>query len=78
VAGGFLKNYRGYVQTNAYAGYDALEKMPNISLVGCWAHVPRKFTEVIKAAGKGKKNHAQKVLDLIGSFYASREIRQEE
>jgi transposase len=70
VAGGFLKNYRGYVQTDAYSGYDALEKMPHISLVGCWAHVRRKFTEVIKAAGKGKKGHAQKVLDLIGSLYA--------
>jgi len=66
----FLKEYQGYAQTDAYRGYDALEKLPGIYLVGCWAHVRRKFTEVVKASGKGKKGHAQKVLDYIGRLYA--------
>src|SRR6056297_18336 len=66
----FLKDYQGYAQTDAYRGYDALDKVPGISLVGCWAHVRRKFTEVVKASGKGKKGHAQEVLDYIGRLYA--------
>lgn len=66
----FLKNYKGYAQTDAYRGYDALENLPGIYLVGCWAHVRRKFTEVVKASGKSKKDHAQKVLDDIGRLYA--------
>ena len=71
VAGQFLKDYQGYIQTDAYKGYDALEKLPGIYLVGCWAHVRRKFMDVIKAgSGKGKKGHAQYVLDEIKHLYA--------
>ena len=70
VPGQFLKDYQGYVQTDAYKGYDGLEKFPGIALVGCWAHVRRKFMEVIKAAGKGKTGHAKTVLDTIGRLYA--------
>ncbi len=65
-----MKDYQGYVQTDAYRGYDALEKLPGISLVGCWAHARRKFTEVVKASGKGKKGHAREVLDYISRLYA--------
>ena len=70
VPGEFLKGYQGYIQTDAYKGYDALEKLPGVYLVGCWAHVRRKFMEVVKAAGKGKTGHAQTVLDYIGRLYA--------
>ena len=70
VPGEFLKDYQGYVQTDAYKGYDSLEKLPGISLVACWAHVRRKFMDVVKAgSGKGKKGHAQKVLDDISQLY---------
>ena len=36
----FLKTYRGYLQADAYGGYDALFKNPARGLieVGCWAH----------------------------------------
>ena len=50
----FLKDYQGYIQTDAYAGYDALGRRPGIYHVGCWAHARRKFMEVVKAgSGKG-------------------------
>jgi len=70
VPGEFLKTYKGYIQTDAYTGYDAVGRLPDIHHVGCWAHVRRKFTEVVKASGKGKKGHAQTVLDAIGRLYA--------
>jgi transposase len=43
----YLRGYRGYVQCDAYSGYDALGRQEGIVLVGCWAHARRKFDEVI-------------------------------
>ena len=43
----FLKPFRGYLQADAYAGYDELYKDPDRSVieVACWAHARRKFYE---------------------------------
>lgn len=42
----FLQNFEGYLQTDGYSGYNDLK---NISLLGCFAHVRRKFTDALKA-----------------------------
>ena len=42
----FLKNFTGYLHADGYDGYHALPK--NITVVGCWAHLRRKFDEAIK------------------------------
>ena len=34
----FLDDYKGYVQTDGYAGYDKLGREPGILMLGCWAH----------------------------------------
>ena len=41
----FLKEYRGYLQADAFNGYDGiyLESGGRIIEVGCWAHARRKF-----------------------------------
>ena len=38
----FLEGYRGYLQVDAYGGYDAFFKDParGLTEVGCWAHYP--------------------------------------
>ncbi len=54
VAAGVLKGYQGYVQTDGYSGYGFLDKREGIVHVGCWAHVRRKFAEVLKVIGKNK------------------------
>ena len=36
----FLDDYKGYVQTDGYAGYDKLGRQPGILMLGCWAHYP--------------------------------------
>ena len=41
----FLKNWRGYLHTDGYAAYHDLE---NVTAIGCWAHVRRKFDEAFK------------------------------
>ena len=67
----FLKGYQGFVQTDGYSGYDLLGRQVGIRLVGCWAHVRRKFIEVIKAkSNPKKKGHAEEALDYIAQLYA--------
>ena len=43
----FLKDYRGYLQADAFNGYDGiyLESRGRIVEVACWAHARRKFHE---------------------------------
>lgn len=43
----FLKDYRGYLHTDGYEVYHRLD--PEIKVVGCLAHIKRKFTDAIKA-----------------------------
>ena len=49
-------DYRGYVQSDAFIGYDRMEQYPGIVHLGCWAHVRRKFYEVIKVKKKIRSN----------------------
>ena len=39
----FLGDYDGYVQADAYKGYDAFFENGDATEVGCWAHTRRKF-----------------------------------
>ena len=43
----FLQDYRGYLQADAFNGYDGiyLQSQGRIIEVGCWAHARRKFHE---------------------------------
>lgn len=46
----FLGNYAGYLQADAYAGYDEVFKTGRVIEVGCWAHARRYFFEAVKTA----------------------------
>ena len=75
VAVRFLRDFKGYVQTDGYAGYDFLDGHPDYIHVGCWAHVRRKFVDVIKAAPKPKDGNsgagsADVALHYIRKLYA--------
>ena len=48
----FLAGYKGYLHTDGYAGYHDLGE--DITVVGCWAHLRRKFDEAVKSLPKGK------------------------
>ncbi|MBW1700456.1 MAG: transposase, partial [Deltaproteobacteria bacterium] len=57
VAADFIgKDYQGYVQSDAFAVYDRLEDYRGIVQLGCWAHVRRKFVEVVKVKKKIRSN----------------------
>ncbi|MBY0462387.1 MAG: IS66 family transposase [Alphaproteobacteria bacterium] len=67
----FLKGFKGYLQVDAYSGYNGLfaandEGEIHCQEVGCWAHARRKFVELVTLH---PDSVAQEVLDLIGSLY---------
>ena len=47
----FLEGYRGYLQADAYGGYDAFFKNParGLTEVGCWAHARRYFHKALES-----------------------------
>jgi len=45
----FLGKFRGYLQADAYAGYDAVYATGRVVEVGCWAHARRYFWEAKEA-----------------------------
>jgi transposase len=72
VAANFLGAYQGYVQTDGYSGYDFLDRREGIIHLACWAHVRRKFKEVVQAGGQFGCNGdglAREALDKIRQLY---------
>ena len=46
----FLKGFTGWLHADGYSGYHRLPE--NIRVVGCWAHLRRKFDEAVNALPK--------------------------
>ena len=70
VARTFLGDFKGYVQTDGYSGYNFLDQGEDVRHIGCWAHARRNFMDVIKAQGKNRKNRSADVaLNYIKALY---------
>jgi len=71
----FLHDYKGYIQTDDFSGYDHLDQKPGIVHLGCWAHARRKFVKVAAVRKKHRskrvnpKSLADQALDYIGKLY---------
>ena len=71
----FLKDYQGYVQSDAFSGYERLSDQKGITHAGCWAHARRNFVNVIKAKKKNRskqiqpKSLADEALEFVGRLY---------
>ena len=63
----FLKDYQGYLQADAYSGYDALYKTGRVIEVACWSHARRKYFEVAKT--QQPPGLAAEALRWIGKLY---------
>jgi hypothetical protein len=61
----FLDGYEGYLQADAYGGYDGLFASGKIVEVGCWAHARRKFFD----AKESDRLRATTALGFIGQLY---------
>jgi transposase len=65
-----LAGWSGYLQVDAYAGYDQVFADGRVIEVACWAHARRKFFDIAEQAEKGKRISAHIALDFIGQLYA--------
>ena len=62
----FLDGYRGYLQADAYSGYDQVYASGAIVEVGCWAHTRRYFFE----AQESDPRRCAQMLKWIAMLYA--------
>ena len=60
-----LKDYHGAIQTDGYGVYDYFEHQPDVTLLGCMAHVRRKFTD----AQSSHPGQARKAIEYIRLLY---------
>lgn len=69
----WLKDYQGYLQADAYGGYDGIYSGGNVTEVACWAHGRRKFYD----AQDSDARRSAEMLALIGRLYmVEREAKQ--
>jgi hypothetical protein len=68
-----LKNYRGILQADGFAGFNRLYETGEIVEAACWAHVRRKFFDLHQGHASPV---AKEALDRIGQLYGiEKEIR---
>ena len=65
VARELLGCYHGIVQCDGYAAYEQFEQMKGITLVGCWAHVRRKYVDALEE----NRTLATQAIHYIGRLY---------
>jgi hypothetical protein len=62
----FLADYKGYLQADAYGGYDGIYVKGDVTEVACWAHARRKFFEAKETDGR----RAAEMLEFVRRLYA--------
>ncbi len=67
----YLAWFRGYLQADAYKGYDALYAGRRVIEVGCWAHGRRRFKEALETDAR-----AAPMLQLVQELYRVEEEAQ--
>lgn len=71
-AAAYLKDFRGYVHSDGFSGYN---KLTEVTRCGCWAHLRRKFAEAIP---KGKASGINGSQAQIGIGYCDRLFKIED
>ena len=66
-ADALLTGFSGYLQTDGYTGYGHLAGEPHLVLVGCFAHIRRKFVTAWETAGK--TGISKEAIDIIARIY---------
>jgi hypothetical protein len=62
----WLAGYKGYLQADAYGGYDGIYHKGDVIEVACWAHARRKFFDAKETDGKRSAH----MLSLVRELYA--------
>jgi transposase len=61
----WLAGYEGYLQADAYGGYDGVFHTQHVTEVACWAHARRKFYD----AQDSDEARSTQMLALVGQLY---------
>ncbi|AJA69379.1 Transposase [Myroides sp. A21] len=61
-----LKNFKGYLQTDGFSGYQAYGNKSDVTHLACWAHARREFEKALD----NDRKRAQHVLVEIQRLYA--------
>lgn len=70
-----LKDFKGYLQTDGYKGYDWVDNHPDIVHLGCMAHGRRPFAQLVKLAKTTGKSH--QAVAYIQKLYAIEKIARQ-
>lgn len=62
---GWLADYQGYLQADAYGGYDGIYRRGEVTEVACWAHARRKFFDAKSTDGR----RSAAMLAMVGELY---------
>jgi transposase len=62
----FLEDYAGYLQADAYGGYDGIFTSGKVIEVACWAHARRKFFDAKETDGR----RSAQMLEMVRRLYA--------
>ena len=68
-----IGGYQGTVQTDGYEVYNSFENTPGKMMIGCWAHVRRKFVEALDE----NKKYASEAIVYISKLYKIEEEMRE-
>ena len=73
-ASNFLSGFSGMLHTDGYEAYHC-KLPPEITVVGCWAHMRRKFTDTLKSLPTDLRSRspAQVGLDFCNTFFGLEE-----
>jgi transposase len=61
----WLSDYKGYLQADAYGGYDGIYHKGEVTEVACWAHARRKFFDAKSTDGR----RSAAMLAMVGELY---------
>ena len=61
----WLAGYKGFLQADAYGGYDGIYHQGDVTEVACWAHARRKFFDAKATDGK----RSAQMLAVVGELY---------
>ena len=66
-----FKDFKGYLQTDGYPGYNSVAEQESVTQLGCWAHARRKFADIVKSgvSDTESKAYAKKAVSLIAQLY---------
>jgi len=65
----YLKEFRGYLHADGYSGY---ANLPGVTVVGCWAHVRRKFEETLRALPAGSRSSGEPAIARQGLDFCNK------